>query len=767
MVPTTFTLRAGRAWLQNPAYREAVRREPTSRKGASPLLVETLEILDTVEVCVDGVNVVADLRESSLFRVMADTARAAESLARGADRALVTFGSPLAELVLYRADRRVLVTLLIQGPPAELRLEDLEVDRDAFFTAIRRFIETFLDDLTLVAPRVAWGPYGASLMARAKRLRGWSRRSPRGRPPQSARTGPATTRGCAPAGEPSCLFRLLGDTGRLVEWGGAGEGDLYSLLVKGDIQLACPAGRTLAVWHGPPFVAFRSILIELTETLSALEAGESRASVHLGSARILFDLATGTIEGPEGKGKASPLKMVSAISEAALELCSLFVSRAPTQRGNCYVSDLAEDARELHSRCRDLVEGDRVGPVPRAIASVKGAPRRTVSRRPLTPFSLRRVAMRAGWTFDSGNILPGGFGFLGSHLFVAGEDGAFALDPETGRPSWSREEVSGAWLGPRRDDPVLLSTTLGLDLVTPSGATAWSSPPLERTARQMDRYLRGAGNLLVCADGRSVVALREADGAVEWRFVAPGAGRCRLGGGQGGVLVASDRGFLYALDADSGRPRWRARTRLCPLALPIPIEGDVHLLGMGDGGPALFWAEATTGRRSEVQSLPLDQAGPPIQVGARTAIPGAVGDDSAVLIVSPDRGCRRVLLEGFHGVPGVLPVRNRIYVSDRTGNLAALGMRGRRLWETKLEWTDEVPMERPVLSAARGLLLLGFDGLYVVDPEKGTLLGSYVPKSMLGVVEMLATERLNVYLTDPDGAVEACTMGTYLSLVQQ
>ncbi len=760
-----FSLRAGRAWLSNPAYQRSMEqhhfegREPTSRFS------EEMDVLDVLTVSVDGINLVADIRESPLFQVVSDVARAAETLARGNKRASLPFGSPPTELLLHRRGTEILVSLVVLGPPPEVRLDGFALDCETFFEAIQEFIEGFLSDILEVSPKLGRGPFVSSLAAKARRLRGRSRQRLHSRRPSRKWEKQIDTGGAAVFGEMTCTFELSRSSDRVFEWDGGAPGDLHSLLGNGHVSLRGSRNELIAKWNGPPYLAFRCLVFELRDFLSALEGGDCQASLHLGSTRLTFYFASGLLESPRGKWSTRPIQLAVVILQATLDFFDTVSRLAPMQRSNSYLSELAEDAGHLKEYCLALLEGDRIGPRPHDKASTVGPAPTTVSKEKLCAHKLRRVSMKSLWTFDVGPLVPGGFGFLGRGLLVAGEEGAFNLETESGRPSWVREGVGNVWRGPRRSDPVLMSTPVGLDLVTPVGKTAWSAVALEAGASNSELYLRGAGNLLFCPDDRSILALCETDGRIQWRFVPPHSSLCHVSGGRAGVLVASNSGFLFALNADTGKPRWRARTRMEPVSEPFSVGGKVHVMGDSAEGPVLFRTDTATGSSTERRVLAMDRAGRAIHTGGRAVIPGILGNVSVVVISTPGGGDRRVVLESFRGVPSVLATRSRIYVADRHGNLAALGRRGRLLWTSRIPCPEPHPETRPALCAGRGVLLVASQALYLVDLQDGSLLGSLTPESMHEIEQVLTNKHLTTFLVDPEGTVQATRIATHLSIV--
>ncbi len=105
------------------------------------------------------------------------------------------------------------------------------------------------------------------------------------------------------------------------------------------------------------------------------------------------------------------------------------------------------------------------------------------------------------------------------------------------------------------------------------------------------------GNVYVCA-GTRVLSVDRASGRVRWHFEAPAPflappafapGAAVTGGG---VYLADHLGTVYALDAATGKDRWRIATETRTCADPVLVaNGNVHL----GAGSALYTLDAVTG----------------------------------------------------------------------------------------------------------------------------------------------------------------------------
>ncbi|WP_344097931.1 PQQ-binding-like beta-propeller repeat protein, partial [Streptomyces stramineus] len=133
-----------------------------------------------------------------------------------------------------------------------------------------------------------------------------------------------------------------------------------------------------------------------------------------------------------------------------------------------------------------------------------------------------------------------------------------------------------------------------------TGAERWSYPVGDTAScgGVPVRLLAAPDGVVYVAAGTRVLAIDVARGDVRWRFEAPAVflsppafapGPAVTGGG---VYIADYLGTVYALDAATGRDRWRIATEPRQSTEPVLVaSGAVHL---GSGG-ALYTLDAVTG----------------------------------------------------------------------------------------------------------------------------------------------------------------------------
>jgi outer membrane protein assembly factor BamB len=133
-----------------------------------------------------------------------------------------------------------------------------------------------------------------------------------------------------------------------------------------------------------------------------------------------------------------------------------------------------------------------------------------------------------------------------------------------------------------------------------TGAERWSYPVGDAAScgGVPLRLLPAPDGVLYVSAGTRVLAIDIARGDVRWRFEAPAVflsppayapGPAVTGGG---VYLADYLGMVYALDAETGRDRWRIATEQRQSAEPALVaSGSVHI----GSGSALYTLDAVTG----------------------------------------------------------------------------------------------------------------------------------------------------------------------------
>jgi outer membrane protein assembly factor BamB len=238
--------------------------------------------------------------------------------------------------------------------------------------------------------------------------------------------------------------------------------------------------------------------------------------------------------------------------------------------------------------------------------------------------------------------------------------------------------------------------------------------------------------------------------------------------GYGRVYLAQQKGLFFALDAKTGRVRWRKRTRRCSASSPTLSKGVVYQAWMqflpcpqtraGATGFLIAW-DAKTGRKLwRFNAAPIESS--PLLV-RRTLYFGSW--DHRVYAVDARTGRKRWSFQADHEVNTSAAFwRGTVYIASQGGTLYALDHRtGRMRWSAQSNsrfGSREFFYATPTVAYGR-VYIGNTDGtMYVYGARTGKLrwarpLGSYVYSAA-------AVWRRRVYVGTYDGWMYALDAAT-------
>ena len=218
-------------------------------------------------------------------------------------------------------------------------------------------------------------------------------------------------------------------------------------------------------------------------------------------------------------------------------------------------------------------------------------------------YALDRTTGERRWAFDAGNPIPSSPAVGGGAVYIGTRDGQFlAVDAATGRQRWKL--TTGAlmpWPWGHESGDVYTSSPAFVDGIVYFGAgdgrvyAVDAASGRERWRAQTGGRVRGSPAVddarvyVGAADGR-VYAFDRATGAERWRFETEGV---KLKSGDfgydrrtvqsspsvsnGTVFVGARDGWIYAIDAASGRERWRFDHKISWInTSPAVLDGVVY-----------------------------------------------------------------------------------------------------------------------------------------------------------------------------------------------
>lgn len=739
-------IRPGAAWRHDPSLRAALRR------GAGPdRLSAARRAVDALAIEVDGVDLAAGLAEGPLLPGLEVLLRAVARVVAGATHATVTFPDGGIELLVRRRGATALLSVVALSRPSRILARDVEVEVEALAAAA---LEASADLCGQLAELLAAEDARElrPLRAAARALRRTEARPARG----PRLPGPARAPRRAPRGAPlSCVLELADDDGLLAAYEG-GRPDLGSLLGPGRVLLRATDGTVVAVLAGAPFLAVRDLGAAADALLAAVRDREPRLALALARPRsgppvtLEVDLAGGSVRGPGGVAPCPPLALARAFAEAQLELGRTARGRNPRQAENAVLAELERGAAGRLAEVAELAEGDRPGALDGA--RVPAPPR--VPSRPLGPGRLRRLAFRETFRVEVGPPAGGGLLRAGGAVIAAGAGRVVAL--AEGAVRWESEGCVFAALA---GGAVVEAAGGTLRALSPrTGRTLWARPLPGMTPVAAVSPGRGP---LVIVERDAATGLDAASGRTLWRFEPPGARRLQPAVFGGLLVIGTDAGLLYGLDA-AGRLAWRLGAPGPVLRPPLPAAGACLALCGADSGAALLAVEPASGERRWEALLDASAVASAVAWGGRIAVAGTEAGDPIVAAVERDGRVAWTVAPPLAGSVSAAAAGPLLVVRDGAGALAALDRNGAVRWSRPAPAGGRAARAAPPAVARGTVLAPAGEALHALDARTGDLLGAIPAAPPL---RLLADAALGVATLDGDGVATGWRLATHLSVV--
>ena len=752
-------VRLGSSWKQDPALRAALQR------GGAAVREAVSEVVDALALEVDGIDVGAGRAEGAVLAGVEALGAAVLRLLGGAARAEVHFSEGALELVLARQGPSVLLTVVALDRPARVLARDVEVELAELARAAGEAAQAFGGELTALRPlRQSEGieTVARSLGQLAARL-ARARVAPAPTPPPPGETPAQRPR--QRRGAPICTFELRDEEGLLATYRGPGA-DLGSLLAPGRVSLRSGDGRVLLALEGAPFLLLRDLAAFAGRLADAALRRESSAELELaaparaGSVRLTVDLADATAARDGGPAvPCPPLLLARALLEASVDFCGVVAARNAWQADNGWLSELRTGSAERLAQVHELLAGDLVAEVERSVRRRTG---RALPGAPLGPGGMRRLTFRAAVAADVGT--PAGFGLAltGDLVVAAGATAVLGLDARSGSERWRRP---GARLAGLDAGALALEDADRVALVeAATGRERWSRPRTELPEGPPREAVRLAGGLTLWIAPGEAAALDPANGRLAWSFAPPAARELRAAAVGALAVVGSDAGFLYGLDAATGRPAWRLRLPGPLAATPLQLGRELFVLCTTDRGGSLIALDPASGRRRIEVPLDVTPTGPLVPFAGLLGMAGTVAGDPVVMALDP-RGALAwedaPPLGAGAGAVALAPIPGGLLVKTVHGTCVALDRGGEARWARPRE-AIHPPFVNVAPVVARGIALVAGEEVEALEVATGRVLGGL----RLGTpVRLAADAALHVWALDAEGVLAAARLTTHLSVL--
>jgi outer membrane protein assembly factor BamB len=727
--------------------------------------------LDALGLEVDGVDLLAGASEEPLAEVVPALLEAVHALAcLGRQLAQLSLPEAHLEVLLARRGDEVELKVASLGRPARLVRPGVRVDGEALVRAVVRELGRE-GQLEALASRAAPGEGEARWRGAAAQLAALSRGGfpHREGPPREA------FRDALPAPRPLGFSATLEDADDLLRAAGTDRAAaLASLLCGGEVALEAE-GRRLWGARGAPFLVALELSRQGQDVLRARESGQGRLVLRLAGQPqevLLEGLGAAPGGGQARLGGAvlpgGPEALAAALFELGLAL-SLHVTRRHAPQGlNPYLTELTERCTRGLAVLRPTRPAPEAAPAAGTRAPGEAGAAATRRRRSgaeaalAGPGALRRLHFAPLWERVEATDDPRArLLLLPEGPVVVGRDAARAFAGATGAPRWERAGARGAAV--TEDGHAVLVAEAGRVLLYAPGAASARWLRSHEGLLPGPQLLAAGGALLAVSGERTLVALEAATGRERWRATPAHTPRLLPAVLGGRVLLATDAGALLGLSPADGRARFQLRGDWPCVAPPLGWGRRALVLRAAPASEtAELWAGSpATGETAWRRGLALARPAPPLASGARLYVLGSRGE-RAVLVALDARG--RVRWE--RALPlGAGPLSLALH---GTAVLAASadGTAVRVSAEGKLEWRLGTAGEG--LAAAvppqvrRGVAFVPGPLVRAVDPAGGRLLAEVEAEAPVRALAVDA--RLTLFLLDEEGTLSAHRLVSHLGV---
>ncbi len=661
----------------------------------------------------EGINVLPGANDEPLVRIVGALVDAVSALVVDGERAgQVSLEDVHLELCLWRtAGNEVTVWVIdLSQPPRQVRAP-IGVELPTLVEAAVKCARGFLRDVGQHK-----GDLAPELVALEKRLKRLTFAVIEERP---ARDTPSPWSAVRSASD-GIGFSLRDDENRTLAWNRKTRAGLPPLLFDG--ELTRPDGTQQA---GLPFLTMMGLARAATE----------------GGARL--------------GGQSVPADQVY---RAGLDLCLALRSRNPGLGANPYVE-------ALQVRCTDGLTALRQ-PVPDTTQATVSPPRSTPGV-PLAPVGdVRRVTLQPRWSRPVALGEEGGRVVLGKRWAIVHSAHAAHAFTRTGATAFRHLSTRGVAISP--DGDAICASPERVLFFEGRGPTArWMR---DHDGGRLGPDLESVAGVLVCPLGRRGVAgFARETGRELWRFEPPRTQSLTFSRVGTRVIVGTDGGTLYGIDAADGQVRFRVKAGLPVARAPVAVRNRALVVLNRGEHSAIYLCDAlssgdTTPAGAIVWTRELILATPSSPVWARghTWIGGA-RDGRTVLICLGKRG--QVLWEKS------LPCDARtLTLLPWDGGVIAADARGaatRVLPDGSAEWVlgssgDELN-HAIALTVSRRTLVVPGPVTRLVQPRGGRVLAELATGPRM--LDLATDAKLTIYVLREPGTLETFVPGAALAVV--
>ena len=777
-------IRFGNSWKQ-----DEILLTRQSRSGT----IDLTNIIDVVDIMIDGANISIQAPRDSIFLVLRDLlSRVEELISRRSDRVSISFYESSWELMLVLEGGSVLLSFYRAGARPKVEVKDKVIPLAGFLEAVLQAGDLLIEDLLAQCPQMVADSYVAELMGAMERIKSQDleRITEAGVPVPSSFV--IEYRGKGSRGCPltfSCEVRAT--TRDILTTVVSNRADFYSLMAHGELGFILD-GKELFRSSGYVFFVVEKLLEVSRSILVSIEDHrnmELNVSVEDLELDVNYNCAGGqltvsvrnkaALEPPFIFGKIDPFSFVDEITALAKNFRRRIVELNPGQRTNLKLEIFSEEIESLLAWRRDIgtqtIKKQAASPlryeVPVPSFNEKEERRRNVFSR------TKKLMYVQMWEAEVEGLKLESSYLCGDRVILTGSREGFAIHRDSGEVLWKRDlkepdalSIMTGESGILRFDPGGLLRLIDVR----DGGTVWTTrvtPPFGVPSGAVAGGGRKPRIAVLTSGESSLIGIDLYTGEARWRHKTRRGSSYRFGKFGKLLLATCSTNAVHCIDVDSGELLWRYCGRHKFIDPPVCAPDRVAVWGRewGERMGRLYMFDSVTG--DDIWSASCEGRVAANPVFAQGVLCGAfyIGHDLIVKAWNMDTG--EILWERdlgmFSRFFSWMPIDDRIVMNIAGGVVICLAAEdGTVLWSKNMSGgeTNDVPVNlEPVLRG--GGLFVPADTTYVFSPADGTLLHRLADQSP--VPDFLRVdEKYSIYVGEVSGYFCAYGVSGHLGVIE-
>ena len=776
-------IRFGNSWKEDEVFLAQHRR---SR------VVNLNNIVDVVDILIDGANISVRAPRDSIFLLLRDMlARVEELLSGKSSRVGIAFYESSWELVLVLEGELVLLSFYRAGARPRIEVKDRPLGLKSLMRAVVAAGEILIEDLLSISPQMVADPFVSELMGAIERIRTLEAEGPAAGsiPVPSSFTIDYDGRG---KGSPPLTFgcEVRATSRDLLAAVMTNRSDLYALMGRGTFTLH--VGGSAVSLDGLYVFFLIEKLLEAARSLMAsiedyrnlelaLSVEDLELEVRYGCAEGTFDLSIrnkATLQPPCVFGKLDPALFVDELVKLARSFRRRVIELNPSQRSNLKFEIFNDEIESLVAWRKDIesqpVKKQAPSPL-RFEVPASTLPEREERGRSVFSRTKKLMYVRL-WEAEVEGIRLDASYLAGDRIVLTGGKDGFAVHRETGEVLWKKKlaepdalSLMAGEAGILRFDPHGMLRLIDVK----DGETVWTTritPPFGVPSGTVAGGGRKPRYAVLTSGESSLIGIDLYTGEARWKHRTRRGSSYRFAKFGKLLFMTCSTNAVHCIDVDSGELLWRYCGRHKFMDAPVTSGGAAAVWGRewGERMGRLVLFDSLTGDELWSAQCEGRLAASPVFSGGVLCGAFYIGHDLLVKAWKIDGG-ERVWERDLGAIASFfswMPIDDRIVMNMAGGMVICLKAEdGTVVWSKSMgSSSEDVPMNlEPILRG--GGLFVPADTTYVFSPSDGTLLHRLEEHSP--VPDFLRVdERYSIYVGEVSGYVSAYGVSGHLGVIE-